>query len=283
MVNKLFLMSEPAVVIMDRTNWKWGKKDINILMVSIEHFGIGIPIYWMVLNKGGSSSFSERTQLLKKVLDILEIKNIKCLLADREFIGDAWFQFLVKENIPFIIRVKSCFLVKGIYKDSKIPINRLLRKKDTKARLLHFPVKLWSNELFASVEFKKTAKEPLIVVSNQQEFHSLNMYRWRWAIETFFGCLKSRGFRLEDTHMTSPAKIEKLLFILAIAFCYAYKKGELQSKLRSIKIKKHKRKQKSIFRLGLDLIRRAFFSNFKRLDPYFSLIEFFDIPLKDAA
>jgi len=109
MVHKFFLMNEPVVLIMDRTNWKWGKKDINILMVSIEHFGIGIPIYWMVLNKGGSSSFSERTQLLKKVLDILEIKNIKCLLADREFIGDAWFQFLVKENIPFIIRVKKLF------------------------------------------------------------------------------------------------------------------------------------------------------------------------------
>jgi hypothetical protein len=64
MVNKLFLISEPAVLIMDRTNWTWGKKDINILRVSIEHFNIGIPVYWVVLNKGGSSSFSKRTHVL---------------------------------------------------------------------------------------------------------------------------------------------------------------------------------------------------------------------------
>ena len=88
-----------------------GKKDINILMLSIEHFGIGIPICWMVLKKGGSSSCEERTQILKKIIEKVGRKNIKVLLADCEFIGDQWFQFLVEQNIPFIIRVKGGYLV----------------------------------------------------------------------------------------------------------------------------------------------------------------------------
>ena len=60
---------------------------------------------------------------------------------------------------------------------------------------------------------------------------------WRWVIETLFGCLKSRGFNIEDTHITEPAKIEKLLSVVAIAFSFAYKKGELKSKIKPIKIK----------------------------------------------
>jgi hypothetical protein len=64
---------------------------------------------------------------------------------------------------------------------------------------------------------------------------------------------------MEDTHMTDPKKIEKLLFILAIAVCWAYKIGELQSRRIPIAIKNHGRKWKSIFRLGLDLIRQVLF------------------------
>jgi hypothetical protein len=282
-VSKLFLMNEGCVLIMDRTNWKWGKKDINILMLSIEHFGIGIPIFWMVLKKGGSSSCEERKQVLNKIIEKLGSKNIKVLLADREFIGDEWFQFLIQAKIPFIIRVKGCYLVEGIYDNCKVPIKRLVKKKGRKKQLLHFPLKLWSSDLFGSVEFRKDAKEPLIVVSNQTEFNSLDMYRWRWGIETFFGCLKSRGFNIEDTHMTEPAKIEKLLFIVAIAFCFAYKKGELQSKVKPIKIKAHSRKQTSIFRLGLDLIRRTFFKASKTIEPFLSLLDFFEISLVRAA
>lgn len=174
-------------------------------------------------------------------------------------------------------------MVEGIYDNCKVPIQRLLKKKRRKKQLLHFPLKLWSSDLFGSVEFKNEAKEPLIVFSNQTEFNSLDMYRWRWSIETFFACLKSRGFNIEDTHMTEPAKIEKLLFIVAIAFCFAYKKGELKSKIKPIKIKTHKRRQTSIFRLGLDLVRRAFFKASKTIEPFISLLDFFEIPLERIA
>ena len=57
-----------------------------------------------------------------------------------------------------------------------------------------------------------------------------------------FACLKTRGFYTEDTYMTQPERIEKLLFILAIAVSWAYKIGELQSRRVAIKLKKPGRK-----------------------------------------
>jgi len=51
---KFFTWGEQCVLLLDRTNWKWGKSHINILVLSIEHLGIGIPIFWTVLRKGGN-------------------------------------------------------------------------------------------------------------------------------------------------------------------------------------------------------------------------------------
>jgi hypothetical protein len=140
-----------------------------------------------------------------------------------------------------------------------VPVSTLVGKLGRRKRIENYPIVLWGHRLFVSVEHKKEAKKPMIVVSNREFASPLKLYRWRWGIESLFECLKTRGFRMEETHMTDPAKIEKLLFILAIAVCWAYKIGELQVRKVPIPVKKHGRKLKSIFRLGLDLIRRALF------------------------
>ena len=279
LVSKLFTMGEKCVLIMDRTNWKWGKSHINVLMLSVEHFGIAIPLFWMVLDKGGTSSSEDRMNLLRRVIKKLGAEKIQVLLADREFIGDLWFRFLISENIPFVIRVKQSFLAGGIRNGYEVPIGELLKELCRKKRHPNHRIVLWGHPLFASVEYAKGAKEPMIVVSNIAFPNPLDLYRWRWGIETLFGCLKSRGFRMEDTHMAEPIKIEKLIFILAIAFCWAYKTGELKARQEPIAIKKHGRKAKSIFRLGLDLIRSILLRLDQCLDSNLSLLRYF-IPSK---
>ncbi len=278
LVSKLFIMDEKCILIMDRTNWKWGKRHINILMLSIEHFGIGIPLFWTVLDKGGTSSSNDRMDLLKRVIKRLGPENIQVLLADREFIGEVWFRFLINENIPFVIRVKQNFMAGGIRNGYEVPIRELLKKLGRKKRHINHPIVLWGHALFASVEHAKGAKEPMIVVSNEPFPNPLSLYRWRWGIETLFGCLKSRGFRMEDTHMVESIKIEKLIFILAIAFCWAYKTGELKAREKPIVIKKHGRRAKSIFRLGLNLIRSILLRVDKHIDPDISLLRYFRHP-----
>lgn len=263
LVSKLFILGEKCTLIIDRTNWKWGKAPINILVLSIEYFGIGIPLFWTVLRKEGTSSTDDRTFILKKVLQAIGKEKIHVLLADREFIGEAWFRFLLEEGIPFVIRTRQNFKVEGLRNGYAVPIVELRNKLGHKKTVKNYPLVLWGHSLLASFEQAKGAKEPLIVVSNHPFTNPLKLYRWRWGIETLFSCLKSRGFRMEDTHMTDPAKIEKLLFILTIAVAWAYKTGELQARKVPIVIKKHGRKAKSLFRLGLDLIRQALF----RADP----------------
>jgi len=44
-VLKLFPFDQKCTLILDRTNWKWGKTPINILMLSIAYKGISIPFF----------------------------------------------------------------------------------------------------------------------------------------------------------------------------------------------------------------------------------------------
>ena len=274
---KFFTWGEPCVLLLDRTNWKWGKTHINILMLSIEHLGIGIPIFWTILKKGGTSSTKDRTKILAKVIKSIGRNKICVLLADREFVGEEWFRFLIEQKIPFIIRIKRNSMADDLRKRYKMPVATLFKHLGHRKRIENYPIVLWKHRLFLSVEQRKGAKEPMIVVSNLEFTSPLKLYRWRWGIETLFECLKSRGFRMEDTHMTNPKKIEKLLFILAIAVCWAYKIGELQARKVPIKIKNHGRKFKSIFRIGLDLIRKVLFTGNQGFIEGLSIFHYFDL------
>lgn len=280
---KFFTWGESCVLLLDRTNWKLGKTHINILLLSIEHLGVGIPIFWTVLKKGGTSSTNDRMKILMRVLKAIGNEKIRVLLADREFIGEEWFRFLIEQKIPFIIRIKKNSMADGIRHGYSVPVAMLLDNLGRKKTIENYPIVLWKHRLFVSVEHRKGAKEPMIVVSNQHFSSPLNLYRWRWGIETLFECLKTRGFRMEETHMTDSRKIEKLLFILAIAVCWAYKIGELQARKAPITIKKHGRKLKSIFRLGLDLIRQVLFREDESPIDKLTVFPYLDLLTKGAA
>jgi len=83
---------------LDRTNWRWGKKNINILVLAVVYKGIAIPIYWLLLNKRGNSNTRERIALLKRFIKHFGKTRIIRLLADREFIGKDWFAWLKQEG-----------------------------------------------------------------------------------------------------------------------------------------------------------------------------------------
>ncbi|SKA94941.1 hypothetical protein SAMN02745130_03701, partial [Thiothrix eikelboomii] len=57
------------------------------------------------------------------------------------------------------------------------------------------------------------------------------------------------------THFTKPPRIKKMMALLAIGFCWAHKVGEWKEKtVKPLKVKKHGRKEQSIFRYGLDYL-----------------------------
>jgi len=66
--------------------------------------------------------------------------------------------------------------------------------------------------------------------------------------------MKGSGFNLEATHLNKIERVEKLVLLVMIAFVWCYKVGIYRHEQNPIKIKKHGRKAKSIFKYGLSYI-----------------------------
>ncbi len=66
---------------------------------------------------------------------------------------------------------------------------------------------------------KSKEGELVVLVCNAEPDKALLRYSRRWEIETLFSALKTRGFNLEDTHMTSAKRLDNLLALLALASC----------------------------------------------------------------
>ena len=97
----------------------------------------------------------------------------------------------------------------------------------------------------------------MVVICNAESWRAIEDYLQRLQIETMFHAMKGRGFSLEETHLKDRDKISKLLCALALAFCWAYKKGYWINDATPIKLKSHGRKAQSIFRTGLDYLART--------------------------
>src|SRR4030095_2671870 len=94
----------PWTLTLDRTNWQFGKTDLNILLLGIVHQGIAYPLVWVVLPKAGNSHTDERITVIDIFLDLFGKEQIACLLADREFVGAAWLRASRTERSDFSLR-----------------------------------------------------------------------------------------------------------------------------------------------------------------------------------
>ena len=66
---RLLLTKLPEIVLtMDRTNWEKRRKYINILTVAVSYKGRAIPLFWIVLDRNGNSSFEHWKQVLTPVI-----------------------------------------------------------------------------------------------------------------------------------------------------------------------------------------------------------------------
>ena len=262
LVTMMGLQAGPWRLTMDRTNWQLGRRDVNILMIGIVYRGIAVPLLWQMLDKRGNSNSQERISLLERFIGLFGADKIASLLADREFIGDGWLAWLQANGVSFHIRIRSNIKIANA-RGHRVKAKELLRHlKPGQSRVLSGPRRLAdvrkpkAQPVFVAALRLETG-ELLIVVTNDAPKEALATYAQRWEIETLFGALKTRGFNLEDSHMTKPERVSKLIAILATAFCWAHKVGDWLHKAKPIRLKSHQRPAKSIFRYGFDEIRRC--------------------------
>jgi len=252
-------------LVLDRTQWSIGKREVNYLVLAAVTRHFRVPLIWTVLPRGGNSSTQVRIALIKRYLAHFPASTIGRLLADREFIGAAWLKFLHENNINFAIRLREDLRIVTADGCELTLFARLRGSRRTRT----FRARLWADnprDTTAGPEFsfavKRLEDEWLIVVSNLPPRTALAAYRKRWAIECMFGDAKTRGLNLEDTRLTDPRKLDLLMALVALALVWAGRTAVDHLGRRKPQRKAHGYLAQSWFRVGLFRIR-----NLLRTDP----------------
>ena len=170
-----FADQDKYYIVIDRTNWYWGRKKINIFMLSVVHEGQAIPLFWHLLDKGGCSNFKDQKALIAKFIVHFGVSGIEGLLADREFGSGKLFGWLRKRHVPFYIRIKegsgACIKGKKLLTAKKI-FNDLKPKTEK-----HFPmtVEVFGEKVFLAGS-RSERGELLIVATNQAPKNAIAKY-----------------------------------------------------------------------------------------------------------
>jgi hypothetical protein len=245
---------QPWVLSMDRTEWSLGLTRVNILMLGVVHNGVAIPLLWTMLDKKGNSDSNERMDLLDRFQEIFPEVQVAFLSTDREFVGKEWLSYLLLEpSIPFRLRIRASEKIGDGSKKLRTSVV-FAHLQIGESQVLSGRCWVWGRLVYVAGLRLKDG-DLLVVMGSHASETMISDYAQRWGIETLFGMFKTRGFCLESTHVVKGERLSKLLALMSLALCWAIKVGEWQHQLYPLKVKKHGRLARSIFRYGLDFLR----------------------------
>ena len=254
----LFLSFGKVDLSMDRTEWDFGKTQVNLLVISGSCQGMSIPLFIDFLdNKSGNSNTEDRIAIFKKVILLLGGARINSFSADREFIGEDWFKYLLGNEINFFIRIPKSYKIEVNGVVLKAPMLLKSRQRCHIDNVKVLGISGLSVEM-TCCKNKKGEDDYLIVLTNTVAYQAMRNYKKRWSIEAMFQDFKKQGFNLEESHLNEPYKIVKLMYLVSVAYCLCLHAGFLYEKGKGKILKKHGYRAYSLFRKGLDFLRRIF-------------------------
>ncbi len=249
-----FIHHDKLCLSIDRTEWDFGKTQINILCVVVSIGKMAVPVYFEMLdNKSGNSSTNNRIEILQSIIKIVGLERIDKLVMDREFIGGTWLSWLEETGISFCVRVPKhhkILLQNGTYTTAEALLEG---RKD------FYTENAIVDNVYVNVSLTYGADGELLYLIGNMDCRALKkVYKKRWTIEVFFQALKTRGFNLEQSCLRNIEKYRKLFAVVSIAYTICWATGIQAGKKDPVKVKKHGYPQYSVFRRGLNLMRKFY-------------------------
>jgi hypothetical protein len=253
-------------IVMDRTNWKIGKININILYIGLLlPNGSFIPILFDPLEKRGNSNTAEREDILSRFCELWQQNGEQkaVLLADREFIGAAWFKAIVQAGFSLVIRLRATdYFGELCSQRNRTPdkLNTIIERMVTRSGYFRSKITLEGQVYYYIVlpinvkKQRKSDEKYIILISDSPNVPLVSeQYKMRWKIEVFFLNIKTNGFNAEDINFKNLEKVQLLLAILAFLYVIIQKEHLINAKVIKLKNFKHgTAKAISIFKNSYD-------------------------------
>lgn len=260
----MLLRLKSEYLVLDGTSWQRGERKYHYLTLGVVYQGIVIPIYWEDLEKKGTSNYKERRKLILKAMRYFNLEG-KTLLADREYIGSKWFNFLTNCGLSYVIRVRKNTYREEIDKAAGMSYSQMEHKvlrSEKKGKAVGKSFMLAGSRFYFVMckNFDQNSKDPVLFLITNLEVaaaQAARKYMVRWKIETCFRHLKSNGFHLEE--MNVKGKFRANLLIAVTVFTYTLSIHEGLKEYKDVPLKVYAdgklEKEASIFRFGIDKLK----------------------------
>jgi hypothetical protein len=232
-----FKKSKPLKLAIDRTQWRAQ----NVFMLSLVWEKRSIPLYWLLLDKRGSSNICEQKALIAPVLELLSNYEV-IILGDREFGSVQLASWLCHKQVKFILRVKQ-----GRYIQSENSDYILLSDLGLLPGTSFYfsDVKVTKQKGFGTFDIagywrrkyrEKQEDEGWYLLTNLGDFkQSIDTFKCRSGIEAMFKDCKTGGYNLEKSH-ANDRRLNSLILLIAIAYSCALLQGQ---KIKNMGIQKY--------------------------------------------
>ena len=211
------LAHQPLVLIMDGSTIGRG---CLVLMLSVRYRGRALPLVWTIV-RGKKGHFPAVTHgaLVDQVAPLLPSAATVIFLGDGEFDSTDLQRQLQQLGWSYVCRT-ACNTLLWWGGDTMLQLQALLVPQGESLSVFGTNVTTARyGPVSIVVVWEHGYAQPLYLVSNLADTAAiLHWYRRRAHIETFFSDQKSRGFRLDRSHLSDPARLSRLL----IAACLAY-------------------------------------------------------------
>ena len=224
------------------------------LVVGVVYAGRALPVGWLVI-EGAKGHFSQERhlELLEQVSRLVPAGVAVTFLGDGEFDGtllqerlsELGWQYVVRtaKNIQLLVRAEGRWTSYGEM--------GLVKGQTCFLAGVGFSGEGYG-EVLAIGHWQASFDEPLYLVSNLGEVEeALALYKKRYRIETIFSDYKSRGFGLQNSHLSQPQRLHRMLMACALAYWWLTYLGVTAHKRQWDKlISRQDRCDLSFFQLG---------------------------------
>jgi hypothetical protein len=248
----------PHVIYLVMDSTQYGPA-CRALVVGIAYGGQVLPLGWRVVKgKKGHTDPDLQNALLDEIRPYLPPGQV-VLVADSEFCAVELLAPLTSWQWKFIVRVRSNISLCPNDAPAFLLSSVALQPGQTRLwRAVQWTQKHHFGPLMVIATWRKGEEEPLYVITNTHNVQAAFLvYGWRFWIEPLFADFKGRGFRLAQTRLRDPERLNRLLLVAAIAFLWTLAVGShIFHTPNQRLVDRNDRTDRSFFQLGYRFIKR---------------------------
>jgi hypothetical protein len=194
-----------------------------VLMASVVYRWRAIPLLWTVV-KGKKGHLSEEIHcaLIRQLQELIAVDATVTLLGDGEFDGTELQSTLRAHTWEYVCRTASNILIYAAERVFTVGDLPLARGEAVYLADVRMTAKQYGPILLIGVWDAKQ-QEPIYLISSLANADdAVERYRLRFRIECMFANHKSRGFRIDKSHLAAPERLGRLLIATSLAYVWLH-------------------------------------------------------------